>query len=308
MSTTIKTQAPASALSRETREKHKEYILPATILYYQEPLVLTDGKGLRIQDADGNEYLDFFGGILTVSIGHADERVNGAVIAQIARLSHVSTLYPTLPVVELAERLARIAPGRLRQSFLATSGTEADETAVMLAQLHTGSTEIIALRHGYSGRSMLAQSLTAVSTWKPLPAQVAGVKHAHVAVLLPLPAEADVPLLRRRVREGHRGADPHDDVGPRRRLPRRADPGRRRLHHAAARVLSDRGRHREEVRRRLHLRRGPDGLRPHRREDVGHRALRRRSGPHDDGEGHRERPADRRVHRHAGDRRVAEGR
>jgi len=178
MATTTKTQAPMSELSKTVREKHKEYILPATILYYEEPLVLTEGKGMRIKDADGNEYLDFFGGILTVSVGHANEKVNAAVRAQISRLSHVSTLYPTLPVVELAEKLARLTPGRLQQSFLATSGTEADETAVMLAQLHTGASEIVALRHGYSGRSMLAQSLTAVSTWRPLPTQVPGIKHA----------------------------------------------------------------------------------------------------------------------------------
>jgi alanine-glyoxylate transaminase / (R)-3-amino-2-methylpropionate-pyruvate transaminase len=173
-----KTQAPTSPLTQTTREKHAKYMLPATIQYYQEPVVLTEGKGLRIKDADGNEYLDFFGGILTVSIGHADDRVNAAVVAQISRLSHVSTLYPTLPAVELAERLARLAPGRLEQCFLATSGTEADETAVMLAQLHTGASEIVALRHGYSGRSALAQSLTAVSTWRPLPTQVPGIKHA----------------------------------------------------------------------------------------------------------------------------------
>jgi 4-aminobutyrate aminotransferase-like enzyme len=178
MATTTKTQAPASELSKTVRAKHKEYMLPATILYYEEPLVLTEGKGMRIKDADGNEYLDFFGGILTVSVGHANEKVNAAVRAQISRLSHVSTLYPALPVVELAEKLARLTPGRLRQSFLATSGTEADETAVMLAQLHTGASEIVALRHGYSGRSMLAQSLTAVSTWRPLPTQVPGIKHA----------------------------------------------------------------------------------------------------------------------------------
>ncbi len=177
MSTT-KTQTPTSELTRRTREKHKEYMLPATIQYYQEPIVLTEGKGLRIRDADGNEYLDFFGGILTVSVGHANEKVNAAVVAQIARLSHVSTLYPTLPAVELAERLARLAPGKLSQCFLATSGTEADETAVMLAQLATGSTEVVALRYGYSGRSALAQSLTAHSTWRALPTQVAGIKHA----------------------------------------------------------------------------------------------------------------------------------
>jgi alanine-glyoxylate transaminase/(R)-3-amino-2-methylpropionate-pyruvate transaminase len=173
-----KTEAPTSELTRDSREKHRRYLLPATILYYQEPVVLTEGQGLRVRDADGNEYLDFFGGILTVSVGHANDRVNAAIIAQIQRLSHVSTLYPTLPVVELAERLARLTPGRLQQCFLATSGTEADETAVMLAELSTGSTELVALRHGYSGRSMLAQSLTAQSTWRPLTTQVAGVKHA----------------------------------------------------------------------------------------------------------------------------------
>jgi 4-aminobutyrate aminotransferase-like enzyme len=177
MSTT-KTQAPTSATTKAVREKHKEYLFPATIQYYQEPVVLTEGKGLRIRDADGNEYLDFFGGILTVSIGYADDRVNAAIVAQLDRFAHVSTLYPTIPVVELAERLARLAPGNLKQMYFTASGTEADETAVMMAQLATGNTEIIALRHGYSGRSMLAQSLTAHSTWRALPTQVAGVKHA----------------------------------------------------------------------------------------------------------------------------------
>ena len=160
MSTT-KTQAPTSATTKAVREKHKEYLFPATIQYYQEPVVLTEGKGLRIRDADGNDYLDFFGGILTVSIGYADDRVNAAIVAQLDRFAHVSTLYPTIPVVELAERLARLAPGNLKQMYFTASGTEADETAVMMAQLATGNTEIVALRHGYSGRSMLVQSRTA---------------------------------------------------------------------------------------------------------------------------------------------------
>ena len=177
MSTT-KTVAPTSPLTKTVRDKHKEYLFPATIQYYAEPIVPTEGKGLRLRDADGNEYLDFFGGILTVSVGHANDRVNAAIKAQVDRLSHVSTLYPTLPVVELAERLARLAPGKLKQSFFTASGTEADETAVMMAQLQTGSSEIVALRHGYSGRSTLAQSLTGHSAWRALPTQVAGIKHA----------------------------------------------------------------------------------------------------------------------------------
>ena len=126
----------------------------------------------------GREYLDFFGGILTVSVGHGNERVNGAIKAQVDRLAHVSSLYPTVPVVTLAEKLARLAPGQLEKCYLTASGTEADETAVMMAELFTGSTEVVALRHGYSGRSMLAQSLTAHSPWRALPTQIAGVKHA----------------------------------------------------------------------------------------------------------------------------------
>ena len=178
MSTTARETRPTSDLTNAVRQKHKEYLFPATIQYYQEPIVITDAKGLRVRDADGNEYLDFFGGILTVSVGHGNEKVNSAIKAQVDRLSHISTLYPTLPVVELAERLARIAPGKLRQMYFTASGTEADETAVMMAELFTGRSEIIALRHGYSGRSTLAQSLTAQSTWRPLPTKIAGIKHA----------------------------------------------------------------------------------------------------------------------------------
>ena len=185
--------APASALTKSVRAKHKEYLFPATIQYYQDPIVLTQGKGLRLKDADGNEYLDFFGGILTVSVGHANDKVNAAIKAQVDRLTHVSTLYPTLPVVELAERLARLTPGKLKQSFFTASGTEADETAVMLAQLSTGNTEIVALRHGYSGRSMLAQSLTGHSTWRALPTQVAAVKHAPAPYCYRCPLKLTYP-------------------------------------------------------------------------------------------------------------------
>lgn len=178
MSRVAREARPATEKSRAVREKHKQFLFPATIQYYEEPIVLTEGKGLRLRDADGNEYLDFFGGILTISVGHANDRVNSAIKAQVDRLSHVSSLYPTLPVVELAERLARITPSRLSQIYFTASGTEADETAVMMAELFTGNSEVIALRHGYSGRSMLAQSLTGQSTWRPLPTHIAGIKHA----------------------------------------------------------------------------------------------------------------------------------
>ena len=170
--------ASETRASAEIRAKHKEYLFPSVTNYYSEPLVLAEGRGLRVRDLDGTEYLDFFGGILTVSVGHCNESVNAAVKAQIDRLGHVSTLYPTLPIVELAEKLVSIAPGKLRRAYFTASGTEADETAVTLAQVYTGRTEVIALRHGYSGRSMLAQSLAGQASWRAVPSQIAGIKHA----------------------------------------------------------------------------------------------------------------------------------
>jgi 4-aminobutyrate aminotransferase-like enzyme len=95
------------------------------------------------------------------------------------RLGHVSTLYPTLPIVDLAEKIANLSPGKLKKVFFSASGTEADETAVALAMTYTGSTELIALRHGYSGRSLLAQSLVGHAKYRVVPTQVAGVKHAQ---------------------------------------------------------------------------------------------------------------------------------
>ena len=92
-----------------------------------------------------------------------------------------------------------------------------------MAELSTGSTEIVALRHGYSGRSMLAQSLTgALDLARAADAGRRASSTRVVALLLPLPAEADVPLLRHRLREGHRGAHPHDDDRPRRRASSRS--------------------------------------------------------------------------------------
>jgi 4-aminobutyrate aminotransferase-like enzyme len=164
--------------SAEVRAKHQKYLFPACTNYYEEPVVLAEGKGMRVRDLDGREYLDFFGGILTLSLGHANDDVNAAVKAQIDRLGHVSTLYPTIPIVELAEKLASITPGALQKCYFTSSGTEADETAVMMAQLFTGRQEIIALRHGYSGRSMLAQSLTGQAPWRAVTTQAAAVKHA----------------------------------------------------------------------------------------------------------------------------------
>ncbi|MEW5848763.1 MAG: aspartate aminotransferase family protein [Myxococcota bacterium] len=164
--------------SAETRSKHKQHMFPAVANYYEEPLVLREGKGRYVKDADGREYLDFFAGILTTSVGHAHPTVNAAIHAQVDKLLHTSTLYPTEPMVEFAEALLKKMPKHLTKAFFTASGTEADETAAMMAMVSTGRSELIALRHGYSGRSALAQSLMGHANYRALPTQIAGIKHA----------------------------------------------------------------------------------------------------------------------------------
>ncbi len=157
---------------------HREYLFPVVRQLYDEPLVFDEGEGVRVRDVDGQEYLDLFGGILTTSVGHCHPEVVGRVQAQVGRLGHTSTLYVTEPQVEAARRLAEIAPGQLSQTFFTNSGTEAIETAIHMAFLHTGRSEIVALRQAYHGRSFLASNVTAHSSWRPLASSIPGVKHA----------------------------------------------------------------------------------------------------------------------------------
>jgi len=164
--------------SAAVKAGHREYLFPCVTPYYADPVVLVRGEGMKVWDADGREYLDFFSGILTTSVGHCHPEVVARVQEQLTTLGHTSTLYLTEAQVEMARRLAEIAPGRLQQSFFTNSGTEAIETAIVLACMHTGRSEIIALRYGYSGRSILATNLTAHSAWRPLPTTVPGIKHA----------------------------------------------------------------------------------------------------------------------------------
>lgn len=164
-------------VSREIQQNHRDYLWPCVTNYYTEPLVLDRGQGTQVWDVAGNAYLDFFGGILTTSIGHNHPQVTQAVVAQSQKLLHSSTLYPNVPTVNLAVKLAELTPGALQKSFFSPSGSEANETAIQLAQYATGSLEFLALRHAYSGHTILTSNITAQSTWRQLPSQVPGIKH-----------------------------------------------------------------------------------------------------------------------------------
>src|SRR5687768_13824694 len=173
------TQTEPKSTVSDAVKKHKEFLFPAVATYYQEPLALVKGEGEYVWDDQGNRYLDAFGGVLTVSVGHAEPRVNKAWIDQVNTIAHTSTLYANGPQGDLAEKLAEISPGNLKKSFFTSSGTEADDTAILAAKLATGRSEIVVLRHSYSGRSATALSTIGHSTWKPIDRKSTRLNSSH---------------------------------------------------------------------------------------------------------------------------------
>ena len=160
----------------DLRRKQREYLFPNLATLYQEPLVIVRGEGKYVWDDQGRQYLDAFGGILTVSLGHCHPEVTERVARQLRTLQHVSTLYVTEPQVRLAERLAELTPGQLKRSFFTNSGTEANETALVVARAHTGCDDVIVLRHSYHGRSMLTMTLGGTHGYRAA-TPVPGVHH-----------------------------------------------------------------------------------------------------------------------------------
>src|SRR2546423_983452 len=177
----------------EIVRKHKEFLFPAVATYYQERLALVRGEGLHVWNDQGNKYLDCFAGVLTVSVGHANPKVNSAIINQVKTIQHTSTLYANQPQSDLAEKLYQITPGKLKKSFFTNSGTEADDTAIHAAKLATGRHEIVVLRHSYSGRSATSLSAMGQAPWRPLPAQVAGFVHARAPYCYRCPFKLTYP-------------------------------------------------------------------------------------------------------------------
>jgi len=164
--------------SEEIVRKHQQYLWPAVTNYYQEPLVADHASMQYVWDIEGNKYLDFFGGILTIGVGHCNPKITSKIKAQADKLQHTSTLYPNEAIVALAEKLAEITPGRLQKSFFTNSGTEANEAAVLLARMAGSSYDVIALRHAYAGSSALAKGVTAQAAWRKSGVISVGVAHA----------------------------------------------------------------------------------------------------------------------------------
>lgn len=136
-------------------------------LYYNEPIEIVSGKGNRVVDASGKTYLDFFAGILTNMIGYDVPEVREAVERQLATgVVHTSTVYLLRGQVELAEKIAKLSGIKDAKVFFTNSGTEANETALLLATYARGSDQVLAMRQSYHGRSFGTVSVTGNRAWK----------------------------------------------------------------------------------------------------------------------------------------------
>jgi len=143
-------------------------VLPGWLaLYYEHPIALLAGDGCRVRDAEGREYLDFFGGIVTTMTGHRVPAVVEAIRAQADRLLHSSTVYLAPGYLALAERIASLVPIPGAKVFFTTSGTEANDTALLLATAFRRSNQVLAMRGSYHGRSFSAVSVTGNRYWSP---------------------------------------------------------------------------------------------------------------------------------------------
>jgi len=133
--------------------------------YYEHPIGIERGEGSWVWDLEGERHLDFFGGVLTTMIGHSHPDVVAALREQAGKVLHTSTLYFSEPHVELAELIADLSGIPDARVFFTTSGTEANDTAIMLATVYRRSNQILALRNSYHGRSPTAQAVTAQRGW-----------------------------------------------------------------------------------------------------------------------------------------------
>ncbi|MBS2031218.1 MAG: aspartate aminotransferase family protein [Deltaproteobacteria bacterium] len=163
------------------RAKHKQFLFPNVSNFYSESLVPVKAQGMSVWDSEGKKYLDFFAGILTVSVGHCNPKVVEETAAQLRTLGHVSTLYPTEPIVRMAEKMASLAPAHPAgwKLMFTSSGSEANETSILTAKVATGAQDMIALRHSYGGRTATALNMMGHKSYRPRGSEIPGIKHAH---------------------------------------------------------------------------------------------------------------------------------
>lgn len=159
-------------------EKKKKYIMPCLAHFYKEPRQFVKGEMQYLFDSEGRKYLDCFAGVSVINCGHCNPEINAEVVKQVQSLQHVCNTYLTENFVNLAEKLAEVTPGDLQKTFFCSTGTEANEGALLLASIYTGRDEFIALRNGLHGRTKLTMSLTGIQMWRTDPHPCGGIHFA----------------------------------------------------------------------------------------------------------------------------------
>jgi len=152
--------------TKETIELQNKYLMKSVEAWNDK--VFIKGKGVTVIDIEGNEYLDCFSGVSAMNIGHAHPKVAEAVCDQMRKITHLSTLYRTVPMPVLARKLSGIAPmdkGKAK-IFFCNSGTEANEHALTLSRIATKKFEMIGLQNGFYGRGGMTMGLTGMGTWR----------------------------------------------------------------------------------------------------------------------------------------------
>ncbi len=159
--TEIATRASTADLLQRYRRALPSFLSP----YYAEPIAIERGQGSYVWDLEDRRYLDFFGGVLTTMVGHNNPAVTAAVQAQASKVLHTSTLYLSEPMIALAEKIAELSGIPDARVFLTPSGTEANDTAILLATSYRKSNQVLAMRNSYHGRSFTTQAITSHSSW-----------------------------------------------------------------------------------------------------------------------------------------------
>ena len=159
--------------------RHRQVLPSWMALYYDEPISIVDGDGRYVTDAEGNRYLDFFGGILTTMSGYNVPEIVAAIKAQADRMLHTSTLYLIESQIALAEKVAELSGIPDAKVFFTNSGTEANDAALMLATQWRKSNQVLALRGSYHGKSHSAIAVTGIRSWSATTLSPFNVHYVH---------------------------------------------------------------------------------------------------------------------------------
>ena len=155
--------------SEEIVQMRKDYLMPCLGYFYKNPPVFVKGEMQYLYDDKDKKYLDFFAGVSVMNCGHSNPEILNKVTSQLSSLQHLTNVYLTSPVVELAKKLSEVLPGDLHNSFFCMSGSEANEGAMLLARIYTGKRKFIALNNSLHGRTYLTMSATDIPMWRADP-------------------------------------------------------------------------------------------------------------------------------------------